>query len=92
MLRLKRRKPSAQILLHYLENYAIAKGEHQVTGKIDSLARATYAAYNGGPRQLKRYRTKSASRTVRAIDQAFYNKFRRTKKGNELAVADCYSG
>ncbi len=54
MLRLKRRKPSAQILLHYLENYAIAKGEHQLTGKIDRLARAPYAAYNDGPRQWKR--------------------------------------
>jgi hypothetical protein len=85
-------RAGSEILLHYLENYAIAKGEHQVTGKIDNLARATYAAYNGGPTQLTRYRTQSTSRKVRAIDQAFYKKFRLTEKGNELAVADCYSG
>ncbi len=85
-------RAGSEILLHYLENYAIAKGEHRVTGLTDNLARATYSAYNGGPRKLTRYRAKSASRSVRAIDQAFYKKFRVTKNGDELAVLGCYTG
>ena len=46
----------SEILIHYLRDYAIAKGEHTATGEIDNLARATYAVYNGGPGHLRRYR------------------------------------
>ncbi|MEQ8663995.1 MAG: transglycosylase SLT domain-containing protein, partial [Gammaproteobacteria bacterium] len=43
-----------EILVHYLVDYAIRKGEHEVSGDVDALARATYAAYNGGPGHLQR--------------------------------------
>ncbi len=85
-------RAGGEILFHYLKNHAIAKREHQATGKVDDLARAAYAAYNGGPRHLRRYRQKSTPHRLRAIDQAFYRKFRLTKKGEELAVAQCYAG
>jgi len=32
----------------------------QKNGKLDNLACTTYSVYNGGPSQLRRYRTKSA--------------------------------
>ncbi len=79
----------SEILQHYLKRYAIRKGEHK-TGSIDNLARATYAAYNGGPRQLSRYRKKSTPRSLKKIDTAFWDKYRKVRKGNELAVINCY--
>ncbi|MGD9535581.1 MAG: lytic transglycosylase domain-containing protein [Alphaproteobacteria bacterium] len=79
----------AEILAHYLVDYAIAKGEDKVD-LPDSLARATYAAYNGGPGHLKRYRSENAKRSLRAIDTAFYRKFLTVENGDKLAIIQCY--
>jgi len=79
----------AEILIHYLRDYAIAKGEHIVTGNVDNLARATYAAYNGGPGHLTRYR-KGKNKSLRRIDESFWDKYRKIKSGQVLAVAECY--
>jgi len=80
----------AEILLHYLRDYAIAKGEQTATGQIDNLARATYAVYNGGPGHLQRYRKGTTKRSLRDIDEAFWDKYRRVKAGDELAVKECW--
>jgi hypothetical protein len=80
----------AEILIHYLRDYAIAKGEHTITGKIDNLARATYAVYNGGPGHLTRYRKEKANKSLRRIDESFWEKYRKVKNGQVLAVAECY--
>jgi hypothetical protein len=80
----------AEILVHYLRDYAIAKSEHTATGDVDNLARATYAAYNGGPGQLTRYRKNKGDRSLRKIDESFYDKYRKIKSGQLLAVAECY--
>lgn len=82
-------RAGSEILLHYLRDYAIKKGEHTATGSVDNLARATYAVYNGGPGHLRRYRTGS-KRSLRAIDESFWKKYRAVKAGNELAVAECF--
>jgi hypothetical protein len=81
----------SEILLHYLKDYAIAKGEHTRTGGVDNLARATYAAYNGGPGHLRRYRVGTKHRHLRQIDESFWQKYRKVKGGNDLAVTECYS-
>ena len=44
------------ILTHYMIDYAMRKGEHEQPGGEDNLVKATYAAYNGGPGHLSRYR------------------------------------
>ena len=80
----------SEILLHYLRDYAIAKGEHTVTGEVDNLARATYAAYNGGPGHLTRYRKRKGNRSLRKIDESFWEKYRKIKSGQTLAVAECF--
>jgi len=80
----------SEILLHYLRDYAIAKREHIATGNTDNLARATYAAYNGGPGHLRRYRRSNTSRALRKIDDLFWQKYRQVKEGEELAVRKCY--
>ncbi len=79
-----------EIMLHYLLDYAIKKGEHTQTGNPDSLARASYAVYNGGPGHLRRYRQPPKNRHLREIDEAFWKKYREVKDGNDLAVRQCY--
>ncbi|MDX2166977.1 MAG: lytic transglycosylase domain-containing protein [Deltaproteobacteria bacterium] len=80
----------SDILIHYLRDYAIAKGEHTATGNVDNLARATYAVYNGGPGHLRRYRRSGTKRSLRDIDEAFRDKYLRVKAGDELAVMECW--
>jgi hypothetical protein len=79
-------KAGSEILLHYLVDYAIAKGELKVRNDVDDLARATYAAYNGGPAKLRRYRRQAGHH----IDQAFWKKYQQIKAGNDMAVASCF--
>jgi len=81
-----------EILLHYLVDYALARGEHEQPGGRDNLAWATYAAYNGGPRHLRRYRESGTGDALRRIDLAFQDKFQRIRSGDELAVRSCYAG
>jgi len=83
-------RAGSEILLHYLRDYAIAKGEHTATGQIDNLARATYAVYNGGPGHLRRYRKSGTKRSLRDIDDTFWEYYRRVKAGDELAVQECW--
>lgn len=82
----------SEILLHYLVDYAIARGEHEQPGGDDNLAWATYAAYNGGPGHLRRYRESDTRSKLRRIDLAFRDKFQRIRNGDELAVRTCYAG
>lgn len=80
-----------EILMHYLLHYAIRHGEDKHTGGLDNLARATYAAYNGGPGHLRRYRTADTRADLRKIDLSFLDKFEAIRNGDELAVRACYT-
>ena len=46
----------AEILYTYFRKHALRAKEHMAPGGEDNLARATWAAYNGGPGHLRRYR------------------------------------
>jgi hypothetical protein len=85
-------RAGAEILLHYLEDYAIARGEDQQPGGVDNLARATYAVYNGGPGHLTRYRKKSTRRSLRRIDELFWEKYRAVADDRETDVRRCLVG
>jgi len=80
-----------EILRHYLVDYAIRKEEHKKTNNVQNLARATYSAYNGGPRQLTRYRTKSTPKRLKYIDESFWKKYQTVRDGDALAVQQCYN-
>jgi len=83
----------SEILHHYLIEYAIKKREDQVRKNFDDLARATYAAYNAGPRQLDRYRRAfPKGMTGHRIDADFWAKYQKIKQGNDLAVKACFPG
>ncbi|HSK30046.1 MAG TPA: lytic transglycosylase domain-containing protein, partial [Candidatus Limnocylindria bacterium] len=78
----------AEILYHYLTRYAIAKNEDQQPN--GHLARATYSAYNAGPRGVARYRGVRQSPTWKQVDEAFWVKFQAISSGQDLAVKSCY--
>jgi soluble lytic murein transglycosylase-like protein len=78
----------SEILLYYLARHAIPKGEDKQPG--GNLARATYSAYNGGPRALGRYRNAATPPGLKKVDEAFWAKFRTVSAGQELAVKSCF--
>lgn len=82
----------SEILMHYLNDVAVAKGEHTKTKNTDNLARASYSAYNAGPREYMRYRDPKSVPREKRVDEDFWEKFQAIKNGNELAVTDCFSG
>ncbi|HSE89846.1 MAG TPA: lytic transglycosylase domain-containing protein [Candidatus Binatia bacterium] len=77
-----------EILLQYLTRYALRKNEDKQPG--GNLARATYAAYNGGPRHLTRYRAAKPNPALKKVDEAFWEKFQAVSSGREMDVLSCY--
>jgi septal ring-binding cell division protein DamX len=73
-------------------NYALKQKEHKRAGGLSNLARATYSAYNGGPSQVSRYRKNNLPTEQKKIDTAFWKKYQQVHQGQELAVAQCFSG
>jgi soluble lytic murein transglycosylase-like protein len=85
-------RAGSEILLHYLRDYAMKRGEEEAGGP-DALARASYAVYHGGPSHLRRYRQPSRWRkALVAVDRAFHAKFREVVAGRELGVRECFPG
>jgi soluble lytic murein transglycosylase-like protein len=83
-------RAGAEILAHYLQDHALRAGEQHAPGGSDNLARATYAAYNGGPRHLARYRKAQTSPHLRVVDQEFWRKYQAVKAGDERQMFSCY--
>ncbi|MCK5828821.1 MAG: transglycosylase SLT domain-containing protein [Methylococcales bacterium] len=79
----------SNILLNYMTRYAIKKAEDKQQGGIENLARSTYSIYNGGPSQFSRYRHKKTTKTLKKVDNEFYDKYLKVKQGDELTVAQC---
>jgi soluble lytic murein transglycosylase-like protein len=78
-----------EILEYYLSKHALKKDEHKQPG--GHLARATYAAYNGGPSHLTRYRVAKQNGELKKVDDAFWEKFQAVSAGRELDVQRCYA-
>jgi Transglycosylase SLT domain len=77
-----------EILDYYLTRHAIRKNEDkQPSGH---LARATYSAYNGGPRAVGRHRSAKPIPALKKVDEAFWDKFQAVSSGRELEVQRCY--
>jgi hypothetical protein len=83
-------RAGSEILRRYLEDF-LARAEPAAARDSERVAVATYAAYNGGPSQLRRFR--SAASTARTpLDRTFSHKFRVVQAGDALAVRACYGG
>jgi len=77
-----------EILAYYLTRYALRKNEDKQEG--GNLARATYAAYNGGPGHLTRYRSAKQNPALKKVDEAFWEKYQAVSAGREMDVQLCY--
>ncbi len=78
------------ILEYYFVDYALRRGEHEQAGGLDNLVRATYAAYNGGPGHLTRYRNADTPARLRAIDRDFWHHYETMRSRGWPDVASCY--
>jgi hypothetical protein len=85
-------RAGSEILFKFMVSYALKRHEHKKAGGLANLARATYSAYNGGPSQVGRYRSKNVPTAHKKIDIAFWAKYKQISQGNELAVARCLGG
>ena len=76
-----------RILLRYLRHYArpIAKK----TGNHDDLARATYAAYNAGPRAAGRFLNPQAKPRVKQVDGKFWTLYQALSAGGTVDLQAC---
>jgi hypothetical protein len=83
-------RAGSEILLHYLRDYALAR-ERELPD-AESLARASYAMYNGGPRHALRWRDPGTAPSLRAIDAAFLAKYEALAAGDDGAVLACFAG
>jgi len=84
-------RAGGEILLHYLRDFALARGEERRGGR-EALARSTYAMYNGGPAARGRWRDANAPAELRAVDAAFLVKYKAMRADDEAALEDCYTG
>ena len=78
------------ILTHYMIDYAIRRGEHEQPGGDDNLIKASYAAYNGGPGQLARYRSENTPARLRSIDNTFWSYYASFSSGQLPDISSCY--
>jgi hypothetical protein len=83
-------RAGSEILIHYMKDYALA--HPAPPGVADFHARATYAVYNGGPGQVKRFLKKEANKDLNRIDELFWQKFKAVSSGGEEGVARCIVG
>lgn len=84
----------SELLFHYLELVDAERADQKSMPTAAELARAVYAAYNGGPGQLRQYLDplRRGKSLTRVIDQLFGTKFDASGEGVETQVASCLTG
>lgn len=84
----------AEVLIHYLQAAEEERGDDAKPVPPDVTARVVYAAYNGGPRQMRRYLDpqRRGEALTRVVDQLFGRKFAAIDDGVEAQVARCLVG
>ncbi len=66
-----------------------AAGKTTRADDSEALARSAYAAYNGGPDELNRWRRADEPPDKRLIDEAFWQKYRALGEGQSLNILKC---
>ncbi len=83
-------RAGGEILLRYLGDF-VERAEAGAARDVETVARATYAAYNAGPSRLRRFR-RGAPRPGTPLERAFSEKFHLVVAGDALAVRRCFPG
>ena len=76
-----------EILAQLLNTTEIKRGAFSPQNP-DELARSIYAAYNGGPSSYRRWRTHER-KVLRAIDNAFWEKYQAVLRGKQIDILTC---
>jgi hypothetical protein len=82
----------AEILHRYLRTYSLKGMKSQKHMDMDTLARCTYAIYNGGPGELQRFLRRNQKKRYYQSDELFWQKYVLTKDGRLEEVAVCLQG
>jgi hypothetical protein len=84
----------AEVLLHYLQEADEERGDGAKPISTDVRARVAYAAYNGGPAQMRAYLdpARRGQALTRVVDQLFAKKFAATSGEVAAQVASCIGG
>jgi hypothetical protein len=82
----------AEILGHYLKDYALKKMDPANPLDQDTLGRAVYAIYNGGPAQFQQFLKRSKSNAFYDSDKLFWEKYSMAKAGEFDKVSICLTG
>ncbi len=77
----------AEILMQYFKRYGIDEGKQ--TGQPENAARATYAVYNAGPTEAKRYRVKNSTGREKQVDRTFWDMYRGFANQGKPNLQDC---
>jgi len=76
----------AEILFQLLVRYGVREARE----RLENAARATYAAYNGGPARYRRYRLASPTAATTAVDRAFWEKYQAVAARRPDVAAGCF--
>ena len=76
-----------RILLRYLRQYARPVAAE--TGDLTHIARASYAAYNAGPRAARRFLKSDLKPSLRKIDEKFWGYYQAFSEGGEVDLQSC---
>lgn len=82
-------RAGAEIMHTYLTRYVL---KDAAPGNADTLARAAYALYNGGPGQLKAFYDRRARNAYLKSDNLFWEKYKLAKAGAFDQVSVCLFG
>jgi hypothetical protein len=85
-------KAGSEILHLYLRNFTLKEIKPASPTDIDTIARVTYAMYNGGPSQLKQYLKRSNAYAWYRSDQLFWEKYLAAKEAKFDQLSLCVSG
>jgi len=66
-----------------------AAGKARRASDSNALARSAYAAYNGGPNALDRWRRDDEPHDQRLIDESFWQKYRALGEGRSVNILKC---
>ncbi len=72
-----------------LQKFLAGSSAHVHSDDPAILARAAYAAYNGGPGAYNRWRQPDEPQALREIDQAFWLKYRTIEAGQLFDILSC---